>query len=1253
MSKVKQIENALKAIDPAAFQSLCDLYLRRRGYENANSIGLVLGANKVTQGTPDTLFLQPDGTYVFAEYSTQQDRLLEKFERDLDNCFDSSKTGIPVAKIREVVLCHNSKLSPEELHALREKGHLDGVPVSIIGPFEIAYDLYDKYPGLAREFLNIEVDTGQIIPIEEFVKAYNKGAFATPIDTTFYFRDDELNKAIKALESDSLVIIGGRAGVGKTRFTIESCRRYAAKHPEVIVRCIFNKGPDIFQDLHVHFSAPGQYLILVDDANRVNRFEYALQLLNEQTADKTFKIVATVRDYMLRRLLESTKLFGDAALIELQPFNDEEIKGIVQGDDFGIINHYYLERIVEIAKGNPRLAIMAACVAKRENNLRSIDDVSVLYDEYFSSIRHDLNDFGDTTLIKVAGIIAFFRVIDRSNDEFMQVIRDAFDIDADLFWRAARRLHDFEMVDIYGEEVVRISDQVLSTYLFYLAVFRERALDFKALLERFFPKFRYRLIDALNPVLSAFGGDRIAEQLRPHVAHAWRTLRQQGDEESLLHLMDVFWFVNPTDTLIYARDSIQALKQEPCPVNELKFIPDTQVPPTPSILGVLDNFQHADGYSFRVSLILLLEYLEKRPAELSLVIRMLTERYGINHRSYLNKFVAERGTIESIWERTRDGEDELFSRLFLTIAEPILHTHFRSHEAKGSHAITIISFDLRATPELIELRRVIWGFVFALYSTPSLGIPVLEFFQKHTNARFRLEDQEIIASEAEYVQKFLGAALSPSEYRHCVIVQDYLALLERIGVQVDKDLKTSFNNETYKVHKLLFDDIIEQHKLGWEVYQQLRSQRLIAYTEGFDSADFDAFFDRCLEILLASDPIHRNFRFQFDISSILINLAERDPSLYEDVLSHYLQGGNKLHLNPQPLAAKLLEVFGPDRAYEILSSQEYPGKTFWLFGYFRVLPLQAVTTERLQHLYSLYGIATPQEVPIDLDYLLKFTQVDKEVIANVVRMLLTKAKSDPYIQRVLCTAFDENSQVCNTLRDSFVGDVNLLKHAYLEACEISSDPDSSGQVFNTLLDLDPNFAGDWVAWSFRKEGGPKFGNDSRDYSFLWQRDDHKGIIRHIIDSALTVEQSWYMISSHLKDIFMVHNDNVDAEKIRNRQGGFVDDLIEDKHVDRALMKVLFGLVSYLPASRRRNHIAEFMHHDQDFEAFDALPLEPGLLTWEGSAVPVYQKLIGFFESLLPLMNTIRLLDHKQKIELRVQELRDRTEWEKKRDFMRD
>jgi len=333
MSKINQIQKKLRSLGDAAFQKLADAYLHKRGYEQINPIGSAIGADKVRKGTPDTLISLPNGKYVFAEHTTQKEGVGKKFKADLDKCFNDEKTGIPLSKIEEIVFCHTSLLTSQEEESLRGECQKHGINVNIFGIGSISYDLYQKYPGVARDFLGIEVDTGQIVTPDEFVAAYNKNAIATPLNTVFHFRELELEQVLQGLEENNLVIISGKAGVGKSRFALEICNQFLMSHTEYQVRCIFLRGSaDLFEDLRVHFSEPGKYLILVDDANRVSRFEYFIQLLHDQREDQQIKVIVTVRDYALDKVIETARSYKKLIELELKPLEETQVKQFVKDE---------------------------------------------------------------------------------------------------------------------------------------------------------------------------------------------------------------------------------------------------------------------------------------------------------------------------------------------------------------------------------------------------------------------------------------------------------------------------------------------------------------------------------------------------------------------------------------------------------------------------------------------------------------------------------------------------------------------------------------------------------------------------------------------------------------------------------------------------------------------------------------------------------------------------------------------------------
>jgi hypothetical protein len=1253
MSKLTQIEQALIAMDPAAFHRLCDSYLYKLGFININRIGLVAGAEKDITGTPDTFFPRPDGTYVFAEYSTQQKGLVGKFKGDLANCFNEAKTGIPVGQIDEIVLCHNSKLDPEDDFALGEECRSKKTRLSIFGLTRIAHDLYQRYPGLAKEFLRIEIDTGQVLSIDDFVAEYGKNRFATPLDTAFQSREDELELITQALDEIDLVFVTGKTGLGKTRLALEACRQYREDHSDVQIHCILNKGIDVFEDLRSTFSAPGHHLILVDDTNRVNRFDYALQLLHDRRPDQTIKIIATVRDYALDAAQKAARPFSDSKLIELHSFNDDQIKELVKRE-YGITNFHYLDRIADIAKGNPRLAVMAAQVAKRENRLDSIADVSALYDEYFASIQDDLKELGQPNLILVAGIISFFRTIDRNNTELMGKIEAAFGLRSEAFWTAANRLHELEIVDMYEREVVRISDQVLSTYLFYLAVFRERALDFAVLLEEFFPNLRHRMTDALYPVLNAFDSESITTALRPHVDRALTIFQQRGDEAALLHLLDVFWFVKPTDTLIYLRHSIRNLYANSPSPTDPRFRVSTTLPETPSILAVLDNFRYTEEASIKSALSLICDYLEKRPAEVPLILRMLTERYGMTHRSDLNKFTVERLVVDELWKRSRSGQNEFFARMFLAVVEPLLHTHFHATEQRSRMSVSIIKFDVPNTTELIEFRKLLWGRVFSLWTLPNLQEHVLEFLEKHSGSGFLVAHREIVTSDAQLVLTFFTSSLDASVYRHCLIVHNYLEMLERLGVEYEPHLRDRFTNETYALSDLLFLDRREQRELGWREYEKLRHDRLSEYTADYDAGAFSVFFDRCAEIIRTSDGRQFQYQVQQGASFVLLKLADRNPDLFTIVVTNYLQNGEVLQLFPGQIVEKLIKTAGVKHVYEILSASNHAQKSNWLFAYFVVLPTDAVTKDRLQVLYDLYQTATHEQVVRNFDYLLKFLPLDRSGLIRVVETLVNRAVKEQLFGCPLTELFNQHSEIGQNLGKYFAYNLELLQRAYFASWQADNHHDYDGTFFNKLIDLNPTFPQNWISWFFAHTNWPSSRDDSRDYSFLWRRTDYTPVMEIIVNAIRdNVRDRVLLSSSYLQNFFVMTDGLEDREEIYACQDAFCDQMIRKHSNDPELMGLLFEVISGFSAERRRERLNQFVQCNQDPNAFEHLPLFSSWWESTGSAVPILQKRVEFLESLIPLVDTVDLLNHKQRIEHEIQTLREDIEREKRREFMRD
>ena len=1257
MSKINEIQNKLKGLNEAVFQKLADAYLHKRGYGQINSLGSVIGTDKVKKGTPDTLVSLPNGKYVFAEHTTQQRGLYEKLNSDLKKCFDEGKTGIPIPKIQEIVLCHNSTLATEEENVLAEECQRRGVNLNIFGIAAISYDLYQKYPGIARDFLGVEVDTGQIVLPDEFVVRYGRNRLATRLDTTFYFREEEAKRVLQALEETDLVIISGRAGVGKSRLALECCRRFKEAHQEYKVQCIYNRGLDLFEDIRVHFSEPGSFLILVDDANRVSRFDYIIHMLQDQREeDQRIKVITTVRNYALDKIRDETKSYGGLAEVEIQPLGEKQIKELVEGE-YGIKNQFFLNRIAEIAKGNPGLAIMAAEVTKRDGTLQSIRDVTQLYDDYFISVRKDLEELGkNTEILKVASIVTFFRVVDRTNEDMMSAIYRAFGILPEAVWKAVHELHLIEVLDLYEDEVVRISDQVLATYLFYLAVFKEQVIEFGVFLKHFFPHQRSRVVEAINQILSVFDSKTIMEAIRPHVDRAWVEMEEKGEEENLLHLMDVFWFLKQTETLLYVRGQIEKMKPEPLDFASMDFKANSNIPQA-SLLSVLGSFKHGEDNTFRIALNLLLDYIVKRPRQLPEVFYLLADSFGFEHTSYLTEFSVQRAVIDVLWEQIQGRDKMLFSKLFVAIADPYFHTRFHETERKGGRQFTLIKFELPGTPEIFKLRKAIWNRLITLYGRGTLQEDVLGVLHQYSKDRYGVSVREIIVEDATVILPFIRLELKPEAYRHCIIVQDYLDLLEYFRVEFPNELREQFKNDTYKLAEVVLFNFPSGRKLGatYEEYEEQKRKQMEMYFNAYTLLDYDRFFRDCLEIregLGTKEGTHTEFQLQTGVTKVLLALADRDAGLYMQVLECYLRMGDRLKLSPYLLVKKVVEIFGVENAYENISKIDFLSRRGWLFAFYCSVPGEKIRYEHLDQLEMLFREATLGELPNSLDFLLKYQRLDGQLVARITEVIIERAKVDVGYAQVLVGIFNPYTETSKVMTDLLAVNLDLLKRAYFEVQKVDKYIDYDGHTFARILDVDPEFILQYIDKMFEKKEWLSHYDDTRDYSFLWMRGDYETLMTKVVRHIFEREQT-PPLSTNLEVFFLTRENEEGKARIIEKQDGFLKELIERHHGDSEFMEFIFDLIAEFPPQRRRQFVALFVERNRKYQDFEKLRLEPSHWGWEGSAVPMLQGRVSYLESLLPLFSTVDLLQHRQYVERDVQEIQRRIELEKKRDFMEE
>jgi len=1248
MAKINQIQNSLKELDAGAFQKLADSYLLKKGYPQINPIGSVSGSNKVRKGTPDSLIPDSAGKYIFAEYTTiTENQVYSKFSDDIAKCLDKEKTGVAISKIKEIVLCYTSELSAENVDQLREQCEKAEVNLSLFGLGAISYDLLEKYPNISKDYLGIEVDTGQIVPLDLFVSLYGKSKLATTLQTNFYFREDEKKYLLSLIQNNSIVIVSGQAGVGKTRIAIECYEQFLKENNTYKAYCIFNQGIDLFEDIKSYFSDSGDFLIFVDDANRISGFQYIVQLLQTKRHDQNFKIIVTVRDYALDKIRETCLPIGNDAEIKIEPLSDEEIKKLLQ-DEFEINNHLYLDRIVDIAQGNPRVAVMAAQVAKESNTLDSIRDVSELYDKYYSSIKYDLDELEDSDVLKVAGIVAFFRNVDRTNNDLMSEINKVFNICAEDFWETSKKLHDMEVLEMFENEVVKISDQVLSTYLFYIVFFKEKLIDFSILINYLLPQYKQRLIDAINPILNSFNFEKIKKIMELSINNVWMEI-QENNESAFMQLIDVFWFLKPTETLIYIQDKINSINSQDIIIDEIEFKANSNSS-LPEFLSTLSLFRFLGEDEVKISLDLFLRYAVKQPRNTPTILHHLIDRYGFHPDSYRYGYYVQHAVVDKMLEYSNSESNEYFNRLFIALAEKYLHTHFSTAKSGRAHTITFTQFDLVVSKELLKLREKILLNLFRLYENKKYQQYILQLLLSHTQSGLNVSVGDIVEHDSNILLSFLSLSLDSNNLYHCIVVQQYLRLLKRFNIRVEEELKVQFQSLEYSLYDLLTNKFERvELKLSHDAYREYKKKEIAKLTSSYSKEDYDKIFHQLSEI---SETLEGNSKWQIDqgILSIFEELSKRSPALLCEVIEHYLEQGDYLRINPWGVVSNVIDSVGVTKAFNIITVADYPYKHRWIFSYYQHLPEEDIKQEQIDALCELYKTAEYKNFIHDTDYLLKYENIVNGFVANIVRIIIERAKTVPEFAHTLSLILNPHTEINKKMKLLFFDDFTLLEDAYIIIDSVEQHADYDGTTFSVLLDNEHAFIDRYLKDKFSKKDYLSRHDDSRDYSFIWLRNDCMDIVQRITSIVFEYERKGRCFSyyeSFFNKSVKPQTDNIILEK----QNEYLLKEIEAKFNNKDYMRFLFHvIVGFSSSERKLLFYKAFLDNNKNFDAFKNLPYEPTISSWSGSAVPMLQGKIDFYEKITQLCNSVEFLKHRYFIEEKIQKLRNQIQHEKKRDF---
>ena len=616
------IEQRILSLNGGEFQKLCvALFSKKyRDYIDQTNGGAI-GSNKTTKGQPDFVLKKKDSpTFILVECTTLIDNLENKIKSDIEACIDESKSGIKTELIKEIIFCYSGRKIDNsvysEIAADLKKINID---FNAYGIEAIALDIYNKYQCLAADFLGIQIPFSKCtFEIDEFISESEYNHLSPSLNKKFDFRESEIKAIEDSFKQNQFIILSGSAGVGKTMLALEYAKtRVIAGEKWIVIKAIGNPNLEEIRESTCEYDC-----FVVDDLSSFGKnVPDVIQIL------KGKNVIVTSIKYLTNDLEDELKSLGTQyKIFDIGTLSDENIELLIK-DNLGINNNDYLKKIVEVAKGNPRIAFMAAEESIKNGFSALFNDKNVFASYYFDRIK-TINNWKNKSeeLLKVIGVVCLLKKMSIDALECDNSILTFINISKSKFKEAIKFLNDNDIISLFYDDVVTISDQCLADYLSYYVFLEKKLLDFSSVINSFFEKYPDNVVDMINMFGSMFNSKEEMEYIASEVQSSWDTLKQNANVKSLKLFCAKFALMNIDNSLLFLYEHTE--EKEDAFLDVTNGSVNWRISTISSLLEVRT----------RMCCQIIEKMICSKSIDCQIITDMLVQRHGITMKSYYSKY---------------------------------------------------------------------------------------------------------------------------------------------------------------------------------------------------------------------------------------------------------------------------------------------------------------------------------------------------------------------------------------------------------------------------------------------------------------------------------------------------------------------------------------------------------------------------------------------------------------------------------------
>jgi len=289
-----------------------------------------------------------------------------------------------------------------------------------------------------------------------------------------YGRDVELTRLLKLFEEGGACALEGPGGVGKTRLALEAARQVAAR-----MLFLDDRSQLTAPVLPAELAGTDQLVLVVDNAHRRDDLREVVGLLHQRTGKTNLVLIA--RPGFRGRLTDAVE--GSAlgplhaeAVIELGPLAPSIIGDIIRNAEPTLTYPGAIDRAIDVAEGNPLIALLAHSVAVEGGALDQFGRDEVLAEHarsLVSSLTARADETAEHEILELLAVTAALTYLDLDETETVESVARMLHTSVATI---RRRLHDFADAGLVTQNAERfgLTPDILSGHILWSSFFAQR-----------------------------------------------------------------------------------------------------------------------------------------------------------------------------------------------------------------------------------------------------------------------------------------------------------------------------------------------------------------------------------------------------------------------------------------------------------------------------------------------------------------------------------------------------------------------------------------------------------------------------------------------------------------------------------------------------------------------------------------------------------------------------------------------------------